>query len=392
MLNLDFEKSCVGCTACQTICSRNAIHMIISAQGFRIAAVDEERCVACGACERVCPVVNHVQVPHDNQDSVCKYVFSLDDGNRNNSTSGGIFFELAKMVLNQKGIVCGCVWDDSFVARHICTDSFAVVEKMRGSKYVQSDMGNCFQQILEHIETRKVLFVGTPCQTTALYKLVEKKDNLLLCALMCEGTPSPEVWRMYKDHLETRYHSKVKNVCMRSKALKWLVPTLKVDFMNGRNLCQPLAANPYGAALFSVLIIGDACFNCTNKLDKMRADILIGDHWGLDGSMLIKSENMGMSAMILLSQRGKDAFDLIRGRLFVASADIDDVISSHQVIVKRHKPYAHREAFFSELKERDIIENLTMHTPAKNHSRLRKLLYKTGLYAPLYTAIWKHRH
>ena len=67
--------------------------------------------------------------------------------------------------------------------------------KMQGSKYVQSDLQNCYMEIKRKLsQGKKVLFSGTPCQIAGLHSLLGFNENLVTLGLICEGTPSPMVF------------------------------------------------------------------------------------------------------------------------------------------------------------------------------------------------------
>ena len=70
---------------------------------------------------------------------------------------------------------------------------------MRGSKYLQSVIGDCFKDIKTLLEeNKKVLFTGTPCQVAGLYAFLRKDyENLYTVELICHGVPSPKVFKKY---------------------------------------------------------------------------------------------------------------------------------------------------------------------------------------------------
>lgn len=73
---------------------------------------------------------------------------------------------------------------------------------MRGSKYVQSNLGDTFSKIKDLLkENRKVLFVGTPCQTHGLFNYIGENDNLYIIDLLCLGVSSPKLFAEWIDYL-----------------------------------------------------------------------------------------------------------------------------------------------------------------------------------------------
>ena len=49
------KEECSGCAACYSICSKNAINMIVDDEGFEYPEVNRDRCVKCYLCLKVCP-------------------------------------------------------------------------------------------------------------------------------------------------------------------------------------------------------------------------------------------------------------------------------------------------------------------------------------------------
>lgn len=118
---------------------------------------------------------------------------------REASSSGGIFSELANLVLNQNGLIYGAAYDKKFMVKHIYIDNSEDLQKLRGAKYVQSSLGNCYQDIKKQLESgREVLFAGTPCQVVGLKSFLGKDYAHLICIdFVCHGVPLPAVWEKY---------------------------------------------------------------------------------------------------------------------------------------------------------------------------------------------------
>ena len=56
MLHVELDRIlCVGCTACATICPREAISMQQTTEGFFAPLINEKLCIECGKCAEVCP-------------------------------------------------------------------------------------------------------------------------------------------------------------------------------------------------------------------------------------------------------------------------------------------------------------------------------------------------
>lgn len=81
---------------------------------------------------------------------------------------------------------------DDFNAVHIRADSTEERNRMRGSKYIQSRLGNTFKNVKVDLDAqRSVLFSGTSCQVAGLEKYLGKEyDNLFCVDIVCHGVPS----------------------------------------------------------------------------------------------------------------------------------------------------------------------------------------------------------
>jgi coenzyme F420-reducing hydrogenase beta subunit len=220
--NKILKEKCTGCCACVNICPQNAIEMKINEEGFYFPVVDEKKCTRCGLCLGVCPVLNE----NDSRNKSPKEVYacrSLDRANQIASSSGGIFSELSNKILDRGGVVFGAVFKEGEV-KHISIEKKEDLYLLKGSKYLQSSVGNSFQKALSFLkEGRMVFFSGTPCQIAGLRSFMKKKEadtSCLFCAdLVCHGVPS---YRLFQDHIRKISKGKtLKNVYFRNKRFGW---------------------------------------------------------------------------------------------------------------------------------------------------------------------------
>ena len=396
MPHIDPAAGCTGCTGCYASCPKAAITLQSNRDGFYTAQIDSEKCIDCGVCIRACTLLDKRNPARDVHTLPCQYVYSLDAYAREQSASGGFFYLMAQAALKRGSLVCGCVWDGRFTARHVCTDSLETVQTMRQSKYVQSDMGDCFRQIKTALANgRTVFFTGTPCQTTSLNRFVgHYRTRLLTCAVICGGVPSPKVWKAYQLALEKKAGARLASVEMRSKRMKWLVPNLYVQFENGASINEVLLTkNLYGSNFCRGLFIMDQCTRCRYRLDTVDADLMFGDHWCISGAMLRKSKNKGASVVIPLSEQGQEALEGLSAQLYREDGNIQDVIDSHAVLMKDHFPNPHREDFFGRMEGEDVLVLLQEYADADLgvntlRGRVKALLYRTGLYSKLFEWRW----
>ena len=82
---------------------------------------------------------------------------SINDSVRFTSSSGGMFTVFAEQVLNSGGVVFGAAFDGSLQVCHTAVSTMQELTKLRGSKYVQSNMNGIFKQV------RTLLAGGKKC-------------------------------------------------------------------------------------------------------------------------------------------------------------------------------------------------------------------------------------
>lgn len=292
MIKITDKHKCCGCTACVNVCPKNCISMSADREGFLYPVVDFVKCIDCGLCEQVCPVLRPVK---NETESLVYAAVNNDESVRLQSSSGGIFTLLAESVLDRGGVVFGACFDQNWNVVHDYTETKEGLAKFRGSKYVQSHVGNCFIQVKTFLDAgREVLFSGTPCQVAGLKNYLRKPySNLFTVDLVCHGVPSPEVWRRYLQEAVCRvYGIKKKNLInldeyisdinFRAKDKGWKNFTVKIIFRNGKIEMMPSFENPYMKAFLSNLSLRPSCYACPTKLHHVQSDITLADFWGVN--------------------------------------------------------------------------------------------------------------
>ena len=200
MISVTNKQNCTGCYACSSICPVAAITMEVDNEGFWYPVVNHSKCTRCGLCTKACPIIE--TAPHGslNESEPEAYAaYYTDDQVRLQSSSGGLFTLLAETVISSGGVVFGARFDEDFNVIHDCVEKIEHLYELRGSKYVQSRIGNTFKQVRGFLECdRLVMFTGTPCQISGLkHYLGRDYDNLICQDIICHGVPSPKVWAKY---------------------------------------------------------------------------------------------------------------------------------------------------------------------------------------------------
>lgn len=329
------KYDCCGCTACMYACPRNCISMKEDKEGFWYPSIDLSFCINCHLCEKVCPFNKDIPAKESIKIFAAK---NLDDGVRMHSSSGGIFSLLAEKVIRQGGIVYGAMFGDSWEVKHGYVDSLEEMSLLRGSKYVQSHMEECFKSIKENLKNKLVLFSGTPCQVLGLKLFLGKEyANLLTVDFVCHGVPSPKVWRKYLEetiaywsegkksvssHLDSE-KKVIEKIEFRSKLTGWkkysFAITLSEMTTDGEKKSVLLSSifyeNSYMQAFLSDLSLRPSCYQCKCKNGRSKSDLTIADFWGADQYLPEMDDDKGISTLIINSQRGNDFLVDIKTRM-----------------------------------------------------------------------------
>ena len=208
MIHITDKKKCCGCSACVQRCPKHCIRLEEDTEGFLYPQVDEETCIKCGLCEKVCPILNQADKLPVQEVLAVK---NPDEKERMNSSSGGVFLPLARVVINKGGVVFGAVYDESWEVLHVYAEKIEDIYPMMGSKYLQSRIETAYRDAERFLKQgREVMFVGSPCQIAGLRTFLRNKEypNLLAVDFLCHGVPSPGVWRRYLAETYGRYDAK----------------------------------------------------------------------------------------------------------------------------------------------------------------------------------------
>jgi coenzyme F420-reducing hydrogenase beta subunit len=223
-IRLEYKKECCGCTACESICNHGALSMQSDFLGFLYPVIDVTKCVECGLCEKVCQF--HADYErYDNYDLPIVYSVRLRNKEQLlKSQSGGAFWGLAQYFTQNGGVVYGAAFEETWRVTHQRVCNKEELEKLRMSKYVQSDMRGVYKLIKEELKQgNKVMFSGTACQVAGLKAYLPQKlhEKLFCVDIICHGVPSPKIWEDYIEYLQQKFKSAIKKACFRDKRFGW---------------------------------------------------------------------------------------------------------------------------------------------------------------------------
>ena len=350
---LDKDR-CTGCNACKSICPKGAITMVEDNEGFLFPVINQEKCINCGLCKKTCPILNT-----KNNKSFNKWYYAYNKNEQEvlSSSSGGIFSLLANSILDENGIVIGAMFDSNNKLKHVAITNEKDLSKLKGSKYLQSDLGNIFVYIKDNIKNNKILFVGTPCQVAGLKSFIKQDYNNLYCVdLVCHGVPSPKLFYKYINELEKEKNDKVINYNFRDKSTGWETYSNRISFKNKTPIIE-LASNNYYMNLFlSDVVLRKSCYNCNFKLGNKYSDITLGDFWGIKKKYPKIYNKKGVSAIIINTSKGQEIFEKIKENLIFKSCYKEDIIDGNLSLIESAGFSKKRECFFDDLDKLNMKE------------------------------------
>nr|WP_302595504.1 Coenzyme F420 hydrogenase/dehydrogenase, beta subunit C-terminal domain [uncultured Cellulosilyticum sp.] len=361
---------CTGCMACRNICPVDAIQVKADRYGFYIPVIAEDKCLKCGKCKKICP--NNYLVEGESSNQIVLATWRKEKEIREKSTSGGIFTGVAEWIIQQDGVVFGAIMDKAHNVRHSLARTMAEVEAMRGSKYVQSDVGYSYRAVKKELETgRVVLYTGTPCQLAGLYRYLEKPyDNLYTMDIVCHGVPSPKVFKDYIQYIEESAHDEAIEISFRKKKPSWSVFSMYIKFQTGKEYIKDAYHDPYLVGFLDDYLSRECCYTCKYTRESRLGDITAADFWSYV-SYTYKERNTekGISLVILNTEKGKRIFEDLKDKYFFVERSIQEAKRGNRCLTKPYGKAKKREEFWKEYNEsNDFIRCASKFFPKKKRS------------------------
>lgn len=275
---------------------------------------------------------------------------------RINSRSGGVFTGISDYILNNGGKVYGCIMTDDFMAKHVGTTDFSVRDKMRGSKYIPSDLGNTFKEVEKDLKQGiKVLYTGLPCQIDGLKSYLNAKkvkdDNLFTADIVCHGVPSPKIWKMYLDYASKRTGKTFDSVDCRDKKHFGWEEHIESLYSKNKRYSSKVFKNIY----YSNEILRPSCYCCPYKSIKRVGDITLGDFWGIKEKASDFDDNNGVSLCLIHTPKGEALFNEAKSEYEIREFEIEDVM---QTALMKSNPLPNDRAYFWDLANSKNFEKI----------------------------------
>lgn len=303
----------------------------------------------------------------------CYAVKHLDENVVAASRSGGIFTALSDMALRDNGVVYGCVLTDDFRAVHIRADNDNDRNRMRGSKYVQSSLGDTLRNVKADLTAgKKVLFTGTSCQVAGLKAFLGKEwPNLLCVDIVCHGVPSPLIWEKYLEWQAQKNNSKVATVNFRNKQeFGWRE---HFETLNMRN--ETIVHSKVFTTLFySHNILRPSCYRCPYKKTVHPGDITIADYWGIESAAPEFDDNKGVSLVLVNNDRGQIAFEKAKGLVKWKQTRLKD--SMQTALIKPFAVPPERKFFWHDFYTKSFEKVVYLYTGRGLSDRIKRKIIK----------------
>lgn len=234
-----------------------------------------------------------------------------------NSSSGGMATLLSEYFLDVGCAVSTVTYNyDSHKAEFVLLTDIGDIDKIKGSKYMQSYMGDIFvksEQWCKNNPNKSLLFIGMGCQADAFRKYAEEKKfrkQTFIVDIVCHGSPSPLMWSDYIKRLEKKYRGKVTYVSFKDKRNGWNNPTALCKI---RGIERSLS--DYVQLFYNQCILRPSCHVCPYATVNRLVDMTIGDFWGIEKQLPELDVKDGISLVIVHSDEARLFFEHIKGKI-----------------------------------------------------------------------------
>ena len=331
----DSKDKCCACGACANACPVQAISMVEDEYGYEYPEIDNDKCIKCGRCGKVCQYKTKVKT---SRTSATYAAAAKKEDILMSTASGGLFTTIAIEFIKNGGVAYGASMYDAnqnISPQHIRAESLDELELLKGSKYVQSSIGDILKSVKNDLDSgRRVLFSGTPCQVAGLRLFLGKEyDNLFLIDIICHGVPSKKFFLDFINNQGKKMDGTISKFIFRDKA-KGQGQTARLTIKTQNNT-RDFITNGKLLSYFGLFLkqetYRDSCYKCLHTSADRNGDITLGDYWGIyieHGSEVEKanlSNTKGISCVLVNTDKGRKLLDDISGDINSLESNFDSV-------------------------------------------------------------------
>lgn len=358
MLQICPTELCTGCMACMNACAHDAIQIAYDSVGFKYPLINQDVCIECGACKKVCPS-NYIQ--KKKKIKACYAVTAKNNVEILFSASGGALTALSRYVMQCGGIVYGCSGKEIKHVKHTRVLTKEDLLSLRGSKYVQSDIGLIYREVKEDLcRGGLVLFIGTPCQIAGLKGYLRKDyDNLITADIVCHGVPSQSILndninlyqKRFKDMLDINTIHFREKLSYMDSAIGKRFPKIEYGFYfslkdsNGEEIRNKYPNDAYIAGFIKGLFLRKSCYQCLYACADRVSDFTFADFWGIRNDVKI-SIDKGVSAVLLNTEKAESLFEKLKKYICYERRDIQEAINGNGRLQSPTIRHANHDLFY----------------------------------------------
>lgn len=357
---------CVGCGACVAACPQRCLAMGFSDGEFPCPVLKRpDACINCARCINVCPIISVADHLENGGAPESYAVYNRDAEVRRQSTSGGVFSLVAAYVIAEGGVVYGATYSHDFHSvLHARTETEESIGAMRGSKYVQSQVGaELYRQLKEDTHAgRLVLFTGTPCQCAAVRAFVGEDDNLITLEVICHGVGSPGVFSAHQRRKEKDGLREIIGYSCRDKVKGWRRSCAYYYYyyypQRGKKVVErgSAAEDSYLKGFYENLFLRESCHSCAFAKLPRNSDLTMADFWGIDKFDSSLNDGLGISSVLTNTERGRKIFNQVckRGQCAVKAVPLEWITTVNKRLQTPSTPSALRDAFWTDFRDKGV--------------------------------------
>lgn len=361
--------------ACQSACPHSAIQFIPDTEGFQRPVITPDLCIGCQLCLKVCPINNPTRKNHP------KRVFSgwnKDEAIRLSSSSGGAFYEIAKLIILQGGVVFGCTMNNKNEAEHTFVETLDDLKALQGSKYVQSFIGDSYTKAKEFLNTgRQVLFSGTPCQIAGLLNFLRKPyPNLVTIDIVCHGVPSPKIFNDYTHYIKEKYAiEEVKYVKFRGKKYSWIFFNMEIGDSSNKRYIGKYYDDPYIRGFLRDFFLRPSCHSCQYTSIDRVGDITLADWWGYKPLNRNELNSLQKGVSLIMPSTDKGIEIISKCNFNLRERTIEEALQTNRCFSSSYPPAFNREQFWADYSSMPFQQIIDKYMSPERLSFINRLQY-----------------
>ena len=365
------KANCCGCELCSQVCPKHIIEMKPDGEGFVYPSIeDESLCIDCHKCLKACPMKGVNRMGNKHRISYGGYAQNEEDVKR--SASGGYAYLISTEFIKNGGVVYGVKYTDDFLSvEYSRAEKREDIELFRGSKYVQASKGTVYCKVQEDLKAdRKVLFVGLPCEISALYHyLGVNSSQLYTAALICHG---PTAQKVHKSFCSEEFHNQgIHYFTMRGKLEGWKPYYIRAILDKDKEYQKKFIETDYDVAF--KYLKRPSCSVCKYKLGNQEfgvvSDIILGDYHGVRSESRAYNK-WGVSQVSIFSDKGEELFSMIKSHCVYSPIDYSVLLKSNMALVKAI-PQRFFRGRFSRIYQREGLHIASTDYAIKIETRIR---------------------